>query len=93
MIERRGNMKHRMVAISAILATVSLGACGGHGESVNNPNPPPPPMSQQQILDTNGVLELAKKTSETSAPFAVNDGALQLTDTSETTDPVSLNGM
>lgn len=79
-------MKRRIAVIGATLAGVCLGACHHHSNSA-------PPASQQQALDTNGVLQLAQKTSDTGTPFAVNDGAVQITDTSETADPVSLNGM
>jgi hypothetical protein len=45
------------------------------------------------MLDTAQVLALAKQTSETSSPFAVNGGALTLTDTSDTSEPISVDGM
>jgi hypothetical protein len=86
-------MKPRIVVISATLAVASLSACGGHSEPAGSPTPPSPPMSQQQSLDTEGVADLARSTSETGTAFAVNEGALRITDTSETTEPVSLNGM
>jgi len=48
-------------------------------------------MSQQ--LDTAHVLALAQQTSDTSSPFQVDDGALTLTDTSDTSVPISVIGM
>jgi hypothetical protein len=41
-----------------------------------------------QQLDTARVLALAQQTSETSSPFQVNDGALTLTDTSDSTQAI-----
>lgn len=48
-------------------------------------------MAQQ--LDTANVLALAQKTSETSTPFQVDDSALTLTDISETSTAIMVNGM
>jgi hypothetical protein len=44
-----------------------------------------------QQLDTAQVLALAQQTSETSSPFQVNDGALTLTDTSDSTQAVGID--
>jgi hypothetical protein len=46
-----------------------------------------------QSLDTAQVLALAKETSETSSPLAVNGGALTLNDTGETSTPIAVNAM
>jgi hypothetical protein len=43
------------------------------------------------VMDTALVLELAKATSETAEPFAVNNGLFVFSDTSEVTDPVPVN--
>jgi hypothetical protein len=48
----------------------------------------PPPASSVKSLDTAQVLTLAGTPSETGTPFNVNDGALVLNDTSETTYPL-----
>jgi hypothetical protein len=53
---------------------------------------PPPPSVTHQSLDTAQVLAQARHTSETSSPYPVNDDALVLTDTRDTTEPVSING-
>jgi len=39
------------------------------------------------------VLALAKVTSETAEPMMVDEGAVVLTDTSESTDPISVDAM
>jgi hypothetical protein len=44
-----------------------------------------------QSLDTAQVLAQARETSETSTPYPVNDGALTLNDTSDTSEPISVN--
>jgi hypothetical protein len=44
-----------------------------------------------QQLDTAQVLALAQQTSETSSPFQVNDGALTLTDTSDSTPAIGID--
>jgi len=50
-------------------------------------------MATAMSLDTAQVLAQAKETSETSAPYAVNDGAMRLTDTSDTSEPLGINGI
>ena len=43
------------------------------------------------MLDTQGVLVQAQSPMDTSAPYTVDGGLLVLTDTSETTSPISIN--
>lgn len=82
-------MKRKVALVSACTAAVGLAAgCGG-----GDHNTPPPPTSANQALDTAQVLALAQHSTDTGEPLAVNGGALTLTDTSETTQPVDLNGM
>ena len=57
------------------------------------PPPPPPPTTMTQSLNTAQVLALARVSSETSSPFAVDGGALTLNDTSETSTPIVANTM
>ena len=66
-----------------------VAAC--HDDHHGGPQPPPPSTSQS--LDTAQVLVLAQQSSETSAPFAVNGGAVTLNDTSETSAPIAVNAM
>ena len=54
---------------------------------------PPPPTTMTQSLDTAQVLALARLSSETSSPIAVNGGALTLNDTSETSTSIVVNTM
>jgi hypothetical protein len=44
------------------------------------------------MLDTAQLLVQARQASEAAAPFAVNDGALTLTDTSDSAEAVSFVG-
>ena len=90
-------MKCRMVILGvAAVAAGSISACGGggggdSGQAMATAMPPPPSVTHQS-LDTAQVLAQARHTSETSSPYPVNDDALVLTDTSDTTEPVSING-
>ena len=72
---------------AAAVAAASLSACGDHAASGSMS------MPTAQELDTAQVLALAQKTSEVNAPIQVDYGALTLTDTSETTAAISVNGM
>jgi len=74
---------------AAALAACSLTGCGSSKEPLSEITPAP----QSQALDTAQVLALAQQSSETSTPFQVNDGALTFTDTSESSDPISVNAM
>jgi|GEM_PF-1139650 hypothetical protein len=75
---------------AAALAAAALSACGDHTPA-GSMSMPTTPTTQE--LDTAQVLALAQKTSEVSAPIQVDDGALTLTDSSETTKAISVNGM
>jgi hypothetical protein len=83
-------MKHKIAAIGAIAvaagAMTALSAC--HSESSTATG-----MAQPQMLDTAQVLAQAKQTSEVDSPYQVDDGALTLTDTSDTSVPIVINGM
>ena len=85
-------MKHTMAILGlAAIAAGSISACGGdNGQTVAAP--PPPARVANQSLDTAQVLAQARHTSESSSPYPVNDGALVLTDTSDTAEPMSING-
>ena len=84
-------MKHRIAILGvAAIAAGSISACGGdNGQAAA---PPPPARVANQSLDTAQVLAQARHTSETSTPYPVNDGAVVLTDTSDTAEPMSVNG-
>jgi hypothetical protein len=73
-----------------------LGACGGgRGGSMPPamPMPPMPPPTMTMNLDTAAVLVIVQtKTSETAAPFAVDDGAVAVTPVGdETSLPLSVD--
>jgi hypothetical protein len=84
-------VKHRMAILGfAAIAAGSISACGG-GDGQAAATPPPASVTNQS-LDSAQVLAQARHTSETSSPYPVNDGALVLTDTSDTGEPISING-
>ena len=86
-------MKHRMAILGvAAIAAGSISACGGDNGQAVAATPPPPARVANQSLDTAQVLAQARHPSETSTPYLVNDGALVLTDTSDSTEPMSING-
>jgi hypothetical protein len=73
---------------AAAIAAASLSACGDHGSSSTSTTTAP----TTQELDSAAVLSMAQKTSETSEPIALDNNAVILTDTSDTTQPISVNG-
>jgi hypothetical protein len=77
-----------IIPLASVVAGSLLSACGGGHSS-----PPVSQGPQPQALDTADVLAQARATSETSEPYAVDDGALVLTDTSETSEPIDVNVM
>lgn len=85
-------MKSKVAALSVVGMTATLiTACGHDDKTTMNPPPPPPPTVQS--LDTAAVLAMAMMSSETSDPIMVNEGVVVLTDTSETTEPISIDAM
>jgi hypothetical protein len=85
-------MKLKIALIgAAAIAAAALSACGDHNSEASMPTPTPTPTTQQ--LDTAQVLALAQKTSEVSTPFEVDAGMLTLTDTSDSAEAISVNGM
>lgn len=86
-------MKHRMAILGVVaVAAGSMSGCGGGDSGQAAAVTPPPPTVTSQSLDTMQVLAQARQPSETTSPYPVNDGAVVLTDASETTEPVSING-
>ena len=79
-------MKRTIAVVStAALVMVAVAACDDNGSSGS------PGSSGSQSLGTAQVLEQARQTTETGTPYAVNDGALTLTDTSDTSAPIGVN--
>ncbi len=86
-------MKRKLAIMTSVgLAAGLVSGCGGGDQGQaggGSSNPPPTSVS----LSTGDVLTLAQKPSETASPFAVNGGAVMLTDTSETAEPINVNAM
>ena len=82
-----------VVLVAAAMTVASLAGCGHDHQTTTVPPPTTPPTSDVQTLDTAQVLALAQKTSETGAPFVVNGGLLMLSDSSDTAEAISVNGM
>ena len=86
-------MKRKLAIMTSVgLAAGLVSGCGGgnSGEASGGGGGTTPTSVS---LSTGDVLTLAQKTSETAAPFAVDAGALTLTDTSETSEPINVNAM
>jgi hypothetical protein len=75
----------------AALAAGSISACGGDRGQAAAVMPSTTSVTSQS-LDALQVLAQARQASETSSPYSVNDGALVLTDTSDTSVPIGVNG-
>ena len=91
-------MKRKLAIMTSVgLAAGLVSGCGGgdHGQtSVGGMGSGGgSTMPSSVSLSTGDVLTLAQKTSETASPYAVDGGALMLTDTSETSEPLSINAM
>jgi hypothetical protein len=79
-------MKRNIAVIgTAALVMAAVTACHDHGSSGSSAPTGP------QSLDTAQVLEQARHTTETGSPSPVNNGALTLTDTGDTSEPISVN--
>ncbi|MBS0367134.1 MAG: hypothetical protein JSR67_15060 [Proteobacteria bacterium] len=88
-------MKSRFALLSitaAAVAALAVSSCGGGKTAGVTMTPTPPPVDMKQSLDTAQVLAQARMSSESSEPYPVNEGALVLTDTSETTESVGITG-
>jgi len=80
--------------VTALLAG-ALAGCGGSGGSsvATTQAAMPPAQSHSQSLDTEQVLAQARNTSESTDPYPVNDGALALTGTSDSSEPIAVNAI
>jgi hypothetical protein len=74
-------------ALGVGLLPVVLTACGG-GVSTGTLRPTPP----SNEVATAQILAQARIPSETAEAYAVNSGAVVFTDTSETTEPIAVDG-
>ena len=80
-------MNHKLLLLGAV--ALSAGLLAG----CPNDQPAASALPASQSLNTAQVLALARRSSETTAPFPVNDGALTLNDTRETSVPIAVNTM
>lgn len=89
------NRKATLIGVASVVAGV-LAACGhdDHNSTATTmPTPPTPPTSTTINVTTAELLaHYATHPSETASPVAVNAGAFNITDTSETTTPISIDG-
>ena len=80
-----------VIGVAAALAVI-LSACG-HDHSGGSQSPPTPPPSTNVNVTTSELLTgYAQKPSETASPAQVNGAMFTITDTSETTNPISVSG-
>jgi hypothetical protein len=84
--------KLAILAGGALAASLVSGCGGGSSGSTMTP-PPTPPPSSNLALDTAQVLALAQQPSETQSPLPVDDNGVTLTDTSETSSPITVAPM
>ncbi|HEX4675740.1 MAG TPA: hypothetical protein VH209_10455 [Steroidobacteraceae bacterium] len=84
-------MKRKAVVMGAAVAGI-LSACG-HDHSGGSPPVTPPPASTNVNVTTSELLTgYAEKPSETAPPILVNGSMFTISDTSETTNPITVNG-
>ena len=83
-------MKGKIAVVTGVgVAMALVSACGGGDGSGSMHGLMPTAMS----LDAAQVLALAKVSSETSPPMEVDGGMVALTDVSETSESVEINGL
>jgi len=101
-------MKYRIAkTVTAFaVATAALSGCGGGDAGMNAgtsapsaaTSTPATPASAasaaptMQSLDTAQVLEQARQSSETESPYPVDGGMLRITGTSDTAEPLGIDG-
>jgi hypothetical protein len=91
--------------VTALAVTAAaLSGCGGGDEGMNaapsalgaaTGTPAAAPASSSptvQSLDTAQLLAQARQSSETESPYTVDDGMLRITGTSDTTEPLPIDG-
>jgi hypothetical protein len=94
-------MNPKILIGATILAGGLLASCGGGDDNgatgsgstttTGSTGSTTPPVTSQ-VVDTAQVLATARETSEMGEPFTVDGGAFSFNDTSETTDPIAVNG-
>ena len=88
-------MKRRasVIGVATVVASI-LAACGHDDNNSGMTTTPPAPPSSTAINVTTAELlaNYATQPSETASPVVVNGGAFTITDTSDTTRPISVDG-
>jgi len=81
-----------ILAGASATGCLALAGCGGGEPTAMSPMGPPPPATEQ--LDTSAVLAIVQtRTSETSTPFAINGGLVEITPSNDDTGmPIPVNG-
>jgi hypothetical protein len=79
--------------VATVVASI-LAACGHDDNNSGMTTTPPTPPSSTAINVTTAELlaNYATQPSETASPVVVNGGAFTITDTSDTTRPISVDG-
>jgi len=84
---------------SIVIGCLALTDCGGGGadtsalNSGGSASPSEPLGGPPSVLDTQQVLALSEKSSETAQPFAVDGGVVSVYPTDdETSQPISVDG-
>lgn len=93
-------MKRKAVVAVAVVIAGILAACGNDHSSEGSttpttpstPSTPSPPSTSINVTTSELLANYATHPSETAAPVAVNGGAFTITDTSDTTTPISVDG-
>jgi hypothetical protein len=84
-----------VIGVATVVASV-LAACGhddhNSGSTTTTTPPTPPPSTTINVTTAELLANYASQPSETAAPLTVNGGAFNITDTSEITTPISVNG-
>lgn len=87
-------MKRKLAIMTSVGVVAGLvSGCGGgdNGQTAAGGGSANPPSAVS--LATVDVLSLAQKSSETASPYVIDGGAIVLTDTSETSEPINVNAM
>jgi hypothetical protein len=84
--------RNRYVIGAAALATIILASCGGSDADSGGASTGSSTTSTASSFDSADVWAQALQKSQTTEPYAVNNGAVVFSDTSDTTEPISITG-
>ena len=87
--------RNGLLILGTAASCIALASCGGNSGSTASTPPITPPPPATRDLDTAGVLAIVQTmTSETAAPFQVDNAAVVVTPVGdETGTPISVNVM